>query len=101
MDNFWKDKEAGIDIQGFLRIFNKYQVQLDRRASVKRIAKVSSDHTIRLKKKFFMDMQDAFAKTGKTLPELFRVADGDHSSSITYVELKDLFDKMRFKEATA
>ncbi len=24
MDNFWKDKEAGIDIQGFLRIFNKY-----------------------------------------------------------------------------
>lgn len=26
MDNFWKDKSAGIDYQGFLRIFSKYQV---------------------------------------------------------------------------
>jgi len=24
MDNFWKDKDAGVDYQGFLRIFSKY-----------------------------------------------------------------------------
>ena len=24
IDNFWKDKEVGIDYQGFLRIFSKY-----------------------------------------------------------------------------
>lgn len=30
MDNFWKDKDAGIDYQGFLRIFSRYQVRLSK-----------------------------------------------------------------------
>ena len=30
MDNFWKDKEAGIDYNGFLRIFAKYQLKAER-----------------------------------------------------------------------
>lgn len=46
-------------------------------------------------------MQDAFNKTGKTLGELFRVADNDNSNSISCSELKAVFDKMRFKEATS
>lgn len=29
IDNFWKDKKAGIDYQEFLRIFSRYQVRLD------------------------------------------------------------------------
>lgn len=30
MDNFWKDKDAGIDYQGFLRIFGRYQVRMNK-----------------------------------------------------------------------
>ena len=54
MDNFWKDKDAGIDYQGFLRIFSKYQIKMDREQKVKAAPKVISDDTLRLKKKIYM-----------------------------------------------
>lgn len=57
MDNFWKDKDAGIDYQGFLRIFSKYQIKMDRENKVKEIPKVVSDDTIRLKKRIYMTIQ--------------------------------------------
>ena len=28
IDNFWRDKNAGIDYKGFLRIFKKYEIKV-------------------------------------------------------------------------
>ena len=40
---------------------------MDRESKVSSIPKVITDEVVRLKKKLYMDMQDAFNKTGKTL----------------------------------
>lgn len=87
MDNFWKDKEAGIDYQGFLRIFSKYQVQMDRETKVSAIQKVISDDTIRKKKDLYMKIRQALNQTGRSLGEIFRKIDSDHSNSISSEEL--------------
>lgn len=54
MDNFWKTNEAGIDYAGFLRIFSKYQIKMDREQTVQAMPKVVSDNTVRLKKKLYI-----------------------------------------------
>lgn len=58
VDNFWRDKEVGIDYQGFLRIFSKYQIRLKREQKVKRHDKgvPISAATITLKKNIFDDV---------------------------------------------
>ena len=58
VDNFWRDKEVGIDYQGFLRIFSKYQIRLKREQKVKRHDKgvPISAATIKLKKNIFDDV---------------------------------------------
>ena len=82
MDNFWKDKSAGIDYQGFLRIFSKYQIQIDREAKVSAAPKAISDDTVRLKKKIYTTIQQALDKTGRTINELFKKIDFDKSNTI-------------------
>ena len=40
---------------------------MDRESKASSIPKVITDEVVRLKKKLYMDMQDAFNKTGQTL----------------------------------
>lgn len=91
MDNFWKTEEAGIDYNGFLRIFQKYQIRMDRERNVQAAPKVVSDNTIRLKKKLYTQMDEAFSKTGKKITDLFRIVDSDNSNSIGPEELQSMF----------
>ncbi len=95
MDNFWKDKSAGIDYQGFLRIFSKYQIQIDREAKVSSAPKVISDDTVRLKKKIYTTIQQALDKTGRTINELFKKIDFDKSNTIQSAELHQMFKDMQ------
>lgn len=87
MDNFWKDKDAGIDYQGFLRIFGRYQVRMNKEQNANAGPKVSTDETIRKKKNVYDQINRALSETGRTLPELFRKVDTDQNRNISSEEL--------------
>lgn len=53
MDNFWRDKNAGIDYQGFLRIFSRYQVRLAKEGQAKKVRQAVSEDSIRTKLRIF------------------------------------------------
>ena len=54
IDNFWKDKKAGIDYQEFLRIFSRYQVRLDEdEQRSKQPYNRIPDDVLRLKKRIY------------------------------------------------
>jgi len=56
IDNFWRDKTAGIDYKGFLKIFAKLEIQVlnqkNNTSSTKRQVLIK-DETIKLKKSIF------------------------------------------------
>ena len=56
IDNFWRDKTAGIDYKGFLKIFAKLEIQVlnqkNSTSSTKRQVLIK-DETIKLKKSIF------------------------------------------------
>jgi len=56
IDNFWRDKTAGIDYKGFLRIFAKYEIKVQDEAKAKKgdqTRALVKDDTIRTKKSIF------------------------------------------------
>ena len=63
IDNFWKDKEVGIDYPSFVRIFSKYSLKLEqeesRKRGTKKTAHVVSDETIARKKDIFDEINIA------------------------------------------
>lgn len=60
MNQFWKDDKAGIDYEGFLRIFKKYQVKLENDNKSKQAGKYVpiSEETLRLKKHYFDEIKE-------------------------------------------
>ena len=99
IDNFWRDKEVGIDYPGFLRIFSKYQVKLsDEKAAMETDKKVHiTDETIILKKNIFDQINKALIASNTTIADLFRRIDVDGSHMIDEEELKDALDKMKIR----
>lgn len=95
MDNFWKDKDAGIDYQGFLRIFGRYQVRMNKEQNAASGPKVATDETVRKKKSIYDQISKALNETGRTLPELFRKIDTDQSRNIGSEELFKMFKQMQ------
>lgn len=95
--HFWKDRDAGIDYQGFLRIFSRYQVRLKSEHLYKRQKKavVVPIDVIELKKKVFDDISDAMRTTGVTVRDIFRKIDTDGSHDIGKQELFLMFQKMK------
>ena len=69
---------------------------MDRERTVQAMPKVVSDNTIRLKKKLYTQMDEAFTKTGKKISDLFRIVDSDNSNSIGPQELQSMFAQMHF-----
>ena len=53
MEHFWKDKAAAIDYKEFIRIFQKYQVQLDEEGSSSKKSNRADPALIRHKKQIF------------------------------------------------
>ena len=59
MDQFWKDDKAGIDYEGFLRIFKKFQIKAQdevRRANAGKFVPITED-TLRLKKHYYDEIK--------------------------------------------
>ena len=82
MDKFWKDDKAGIDYNGFLRIFKKYQVQLANDERMKNAGKFVqiSEATLKVKKEVFDKMDECLKREKVTLRDLFKKkvdVDGD------------------------
>ena len=55
---------------------------MNREEEVKKAPKISSDETIRLKKKLFTELDIAFRQTGRSISELFKKVDTDGSHEI-------------------
>ena len=101
MDNFWKDKDAGIDYQGFLRIFSRYQVRLSKEQNASSGPKMVTDDTIKLKKDIYTRISKALDQSGRTIAELFRKVDSDSSSNIGPEELYTMFKQMRLENISS
>ena len=96
IDNFWKDKKAGIDYQEFLRIFSRYQVRLDEdEQRSKQPYNRIPDDVLRLKKRIYQEINKAFTQTKKSLKNLFDKVDADNSSQIDLIEFKSMFERMK------
>jgi len=89
MDHFWKDKDAAIDYQEFLRIFQRYQVQLDQegKGSAK---KAVTEAALREKKRIYDKIYKSLKAHNKEVKHLFAAADKDGSRTVDYQELRDL-----------
>lgn len=94
MDNFWKTEKAAIDYASFLRIFDKYKLKHQRESRVKEGVKVVDDETIRMKRRIFMQIQQAMSKHGRTLADLFAKVDSDRSATIEVDEFAKMLGNM-------
>ena len=64
---------------------------MNREEEVKKAPKISSDETIRLKKKLFTELDLAFRQTGRCISELFKKVDTDGSHEIGADEFFKMF----------
>lgn len=94
MDNFWKDKEAGIDYQGFMRIFNKYKFKDDSVSNVRSV-KGMSEGAVRRKKMIFDNLRNALNNAKASLEQVFKKVDKDGSGEIDQAELQSMFAMMK------
>ena len=79
IDYFYKEEKGGIDLRSFLRIFEKYERQIDQEerpgaAGSRRRARASAE-TIKTKKMYFEQIDFALKKNGVSLQSLFRKVD--------------------------
>lgn len=77
INQFWKDDKAGIDYEGFLRIFKKYQIKIQDEARRKNVGKYTpiTEQTLKLKKHYFDEINKALKATRTTFRDLFRKID--------------------------
>lgn len=94
VDHFWKDKEAGIDYPGFLRLFSRYQMKLaqeENARSIKNRNVIVTDETVRMKKDIYSRIDNTMKRMGKTLTDLFAKVDKDGDRTVTATELYHMF----------
>ena len=82
MDHFWKDKEASIDYQEFLRIFQRYQVQLDQEGNAGKRRAVVTEKAVREKKRIFDKIYKCLKEHGKEVKHLFAAADSSSEGRV-------------------
>ena len=77
INQFWKDDKAGIDYEGFLRIFKKYQIKIQDEGRRKNVGKFTpiTEQTLKLKKHYFDEINKALKATRTTFRDLFRKID--------------------------
>ena len=71
IDNFWRDKTAGVDYKDFLRIFSKYEIMVQDesnyggggRGGKQAVRTGVSDDIIRHKKRIFDEINQALQET--------------------------------------
>jgi len=97
IDNFWRDKTAGIDYKGFLKIFAKLEIQVLNKknsATTTKRQTMIKDETIRVKKDIFDQIKQVLDEQGKNLGDVFRAVDNDGSYEIDVDELFGAFKGM-------
>ena len=99
IDNFWRDKTAGIDYKGFLKIFAKLELQVDqsKRATNTRNQSLIKDETVITKKRIFDQINEVLKADGHTLADVFRAVDKDSSFGIDTDELFGAFKAMHIE----
>ena len=103
IENFWRDKTAGIDYKGFLRIFKKYEIKVQQESDSKgtKIKVMVKDDTVRVKKDIFDQIQQALQQTGNEIRSLFKIVDVDGSCELDVDELFSMMTSMRLKVSRA
>lgn len=93
IENFWRDKSAGIDYKGFLRIFKKYEIKVQQESAAKgqKSRSIVKDDTVRLKKEIFDQIQEALSISGQAIRDLFKIVDTDQSYQLDADELYSMF----------
>lgn len=81
----------------FLRIFQRYQLRLEKDETRKGEMTRIDDDVIRLKKRVFNEIHSALIESGKSVRGIFELADVDRSNEIDHIEMGTLFDKMGVK----
>ena len=99
IDYFYKDEKGGIDLKSFLRIFEKYerQIDMDDNPSAvhdKRRRPKIPTRILELKKNVFEQVDHALRKAGVSLRTLFQKMDRDGSLRIDLSELQQAFRQM-------
>lgn len=97
MDQFWKDDKAGIDYEGFLRIFKRFQVRAEddaRKSKAGRYVPVT-EAALRLKKHYFDEIKVVLLRERKSVADWFRRINEDRNNSTTSEELFKMFRDMK------
>jgi Ca2+-binding EF-hand superfamily protein len=102
VDYFYKAEKGGIDLRTFIRIFEKYEQQLDLeegvvRASRRRQRGRVSEEVLQLKKDCFDEIKFALQKNGVTLRQLFAKMDLDRSEQLDFTEFSRVIRQMGVK----
>ena len=97
MNQFWRDEHVGIDFEGFLRIFKKYQIKLQDETRQKNMGKYVpiTEDTLKLKKQYFDLINQGLRASKKSLRDMFRRVDEDGGREITTDELFTMFKNMK------
>lgn len=97
-DQWWSDKDAGIDYQQFLRMFKRFELRENAEKDWKaRTTKVFSEETLRSKKKIFDAISKALDENNSSIKMLFRTIDKDGSMEIQKNEFFQMLENMRQK----
>lgn len=99
MNQFWKDSKAGIDYEGFLRIFKRYQIRVSDEDRKKKAGKyVPVTETILKKKKdIFDEINSVLKQERKDVRFLFNKIDNDGCKNLTQDEFFSMFKGMGIK----
>ena len=103
IENFWKDKTAGIDYKGFLRIFKKYEIKVQQESNAKgtKSRMMVKDDTVRVKKEIFDQIKQAMDQTGNQIRDLFKLVDNDGNCELDVDELFSMMTQMRLNVSRA
>ncbi|CAI2367120.1 unnamed protein product [Moneuplotes crassus] len=92
---FWKGREEGINYRDFVRIYNRFKVRFDEEDDVyhsKNNKPEMTNEMLKRWKEVFDRLNKVFEKRDITLREAFDKIDTDGGKSITFLELRNLFD---------
>lgn len=102
IDFFYKDEKGGIDLASFVRIFERYERQIEEEENPgaardrKRRPRVPRE-LLRRKQEVFKEVQFALNKQGASLRRLFKRIDTDGSLEINEEELNKAFRGMQIE----
>lgn len=102
IDYFYKDEKGGVDLKSFLRIFDKFEKQLDMEEDPsggynRKPRAPVAPAVLAMKKRVFEELDQACRQEKVTLRTLFKTMDRDGNLNIDVNELSNAFRRMKVK----